>query len=65
MDWGMLQVALDMWTDCIHHVVCEEDQMWRVDGLTEEFLVVLIVDVGKDSNASSEVDMEGIEPLGE
>lgn len=58
-------VTADKWSDCVQHVVKEEQRMWDLEGIMDTVVDKCVINLGEDSSDSdSETsDLEGVEPL--
>lgn len=61
---GIQSVTADRWKSCVQHVIdVEEKRLWEIDGLAEEVMEPIVINLGDDSDTDTDCssDMEGID----
>jgi uncharacterized membrane-anchored protein YjiN (DUF445 family) len=48
------KVTAERWQDVVHHIIQEDQQMWKLDGLTDNIVEQLVIN-GRDDETFSDL----------
>lgn len=55
---GIRIVTAERWKDCVNHIIKEEKRMWDLDGIVEDIVEEIVINLGSDSSSEELIDEE-------